>query len=261
MRADSTVDNWKLVPKRVLTGALILDAAFMLAYVITQNLHATPTTKPLIFLFDLNGEGNPTAWWQGGQLLLIGLAFFALTLWFFQDNDRIAPLRRLFFVSGLAFTYFSADETGQIHENTSQMLQSWHWLNQLETHIFAAMGRKVHRFHGGSLWIPLFAVVGIVLIVWLWPQFKLGWKLWHREILLLAVGFAVLVFAATVLESLGDLIPKDAFTLRVIEVGVEETLESIGSSIVLYSVISVLAAAGASVLPGAASKPAETPAE
>jgi hypothetical protein len=264
MRASPSAgksDNWALVPKRVITGALILDVFFMIAYVITQHLAATPTTKPLIFLFDLNGEGNPTAWWQGGQLLLVGLAFFVLALWFMQGDERIAPLRRLFFVAGLTFTYLSADEVGQIHENTSQMLQSWHWLNQVETKAFAAIGKKVHRFHGGSVWIPLFAVIGIALIVWLWPQFKLAWKLWRREILLLAIGFGVLVFAATVLESLGDLIPQSAHTLRVIEVGIEETLESVGSSIVLYSVMRVVAQAGARVLPGVTPKTAEQPVE
>jgi hypothetical protein len=243
-------DNWSKLPKRALITALALDAFFMIAYVITQHLPATPAAKPLIFVFDLNAEGNPAAWWQGNQLLLTAFGFFALSLWFFQADDRVAPLRRLFVVCGLAFTYFSMDEIGQVHENMSQMLQAWHWLNQVETHLFAAFGKKVHRFHGGSLWIPIFAVIGVALIVWLWPQFKLAWRLWRREILFLAIGFGVLVFSATVIESLGDLIPKDAYTLRVIEVAIEETGESIGSSIVLYSVASVLAVAAASVLPG-----------
>ena len=75
----------------------------------------------------------------------------------------------------------------------------------------------------------------------------------------------MLVFAATVIESMGDLIPASAVTLRMIEVGAEETLESVGSSIVLYSVVRVLAKAGAAALPGSASRaataaaPAETP--
>jgi hypothetical protein len=245
-------DNWGLLPRRVLTAVLLVDAFFMVAYVVTQHLRVTPTTKPLIFLFDMNAEGNFSTWWQGIQLLLVGLVFLALTLWFFQGDERVAPLRRLFFVCGLAFAYFSADEIGQIHENASQMLQSWHWLNQVETKLFAAFGRRVHRFHGGSLWIPLFAIIGICLIVWLWPQFKLAWKSWRREILLLAVGFGVLVFGAVVIESLGDLIPKNATTLRVIEVAIEETFESVGCSVVLYSVMRVVARAGAGVLPGRA---------
>ena len=255
-------DNWALLPKRVLLGALCMDLFFAIAYSLTIWLPPTPTNKPLTFLFDLNGEGNVSAWWQGSQLLLVALGFFALALWFFQSDERVAPLRRLFFVGGLAFAYLSADEIGQVHENTSQLLQSWHWLNQVETKALAALGKKMHRLHGGSLWIPIFAIIGIALIWWLWPQLRLAWKLWHRQILLLAAGFGLLVFAAAVLESIGDLLPAGVAGVRMIEVGVEETLESIGSSIVLYSVVSVLAQAGAGVLPGSARRadvPAETP--
>ena len=242
-------DNWKLLPKRVLIGALIVDAFLLVMYALTIWLPPTPAAKPLTFLFDLNLEANIPAWWSGTELLLIGITFLLLSLWFFQSDERIAPLRRLFLMVGLAFTYLSADEVGQIHENLSKLLQSWHFLNLVEIRLLAALGHKVHKLHGGSLWIPLFAIIGIGLIWWLWPQFKLGWKLWHREILLLAVGFGVLVFGAVVVETLGDLIPSGAVTLRMLEVGVEEGLELIGASVMLYAGARVLAAAGARLLP------------
>jgi hypothetical protein len=242
-------DNWKLLPKRTLIGALIADALMVVLYSLTIWLPQTPSAKPITFLFDLNLEANVPAWWSGAQLLLIGITFLLLSAWFFQSDERIAPLRRLFFMVGLAFTYLSADEVGQIHENTSKLLQSWHFLNLVEIRLLAALGHKVHKLHGGSLWIPLFAIIGIGLIWWLWPQFKLGWKLWHREILMLALGFGVLVFGAVVVESLGDLIPASAHLLHYIEVGVEEGLELIGASVMLYAGALVLASAGARLLP------------
>jgi len=242
-------DNWKLVPKRALVGALAIDAFVILMYSLTIWLPQTPAAKPLTFVFDLNLEANVPSWWSGAQLLLIGITFFLLAAWFFQSDERIAPLRRLFFVVGLAFTYLSADEVGQIHENLSKLLQSWHFLNLVEIRLLAALGHKVHKLHGGSLWIPLFGIIGVVLIWWLWPQFKLGWRLWHREILLLALGFGVLVFGAVVVESLGDLIPAGARVLRMVEVGVEESFELVGASVMLYAGARVLAAAGARLLP------------
>jgi hypothetical protein len=245
----SSPDNWDLLPKRVLTFALCADAVLAILFALTAPMPRTPSAKPLIFLFDLNGEGNIAAWYSGTQLLLIGLAFFGLALWFFRADERIAPLRRLFVVSGMAFTYLSADEIGQIHENLSRLLQAWHWLNVVEIKLLARLGHKVHRLHGGSLWIPLFAVVGAALIWWLWPQLRLAWSLWRREILLLAVGFGVLAFGAVVVESLGDLIPKTALLLRGVEVGVEESLELVGASVMLYAVTRILAAAGARLLP------------
>jgi hypothetical protein len=261
--APATRDNWALTPRRVLIGALCFDAFFMLTYIITQLLRVTPTTKPLIFLVDLNAEGNAAAWWQGSQLLLIALSFFALALWFFQGVEKVAPLRRLFFVAGLAFTYLSADEIGQVHENMSRVLQSWHAFGMFELRVLNAMGIHLkHSIRGGSVWIIVFAIVGLLLIWWLWPQIRLAWKLWRREIILLVVGFGVLVFAGTVIESLGDFIPRNAYSIRVIEVGIEESMESLGASIILFSAVSVLAAAGAAVLPGVAPKRDETsPAE
>jgi hypothetical protein len=233
-----------------LFGAVALDALLVLMYALTVQLPQTPAAKPLTFLFDVEGEGNIPAWWSGAQLLLIGLVCFTLAMWFFQSDERIAPLRRLFLVTGLAFAYLSADEIGSIHEHVSEMLQAWHWLNQVETKLLAALGKRVHRFHGGSLWIPLFAVIGVVLIAWLWPQFKLAWKLWRREMFLLALGFGVLVFGAVVLEGVGDFIPPAAKLVKHMSVGFEEGLEMLGASIVLYSVMRILAEAGARLLPG-----------
>lgn len=252
-------DNWKPLAKRVLLGALAADAFFILMYSLTIGLPHTPTAKPLIFIFDLNAEGNLSSWWAGTQLLLIGLAFLTLSLWMFQSDERIAPLRRLFFVTGLAFAYFSADEIGQVHESVSKILQSWHALNLVEIRLLAALGHKMHKLHGGSLWIPLFAIVGVALVWWLWPQFKLAWRLWHREILLLASGFGVLVFGAVVIEAVGDLIPASMVTLHLVEVGVEEAFELVGASVVLYSAARVLAAAGARLLPPSATAPGARP--
>lgn len=256
----SPKDNWALLPKRVLTFALSADALLALLYALTAPLPRTPATKPLIFLFDLNGEGNVPAWYSGAQLLLIALACFALSLWFFQRDERIAPLRRLFVVCGLAFTYLSADEVGQIHENCSQILQSWHWLNLVEIRTLAALGRKVHRLHGGSLWIPIFLVGGAALLWWLRPQLRLAWKLWRREVLLLAIGFGTIVFGAVCVEMLGDMIPKGADAMRLVEVGFEEGFELVGASIMLYAIARILAQAGARLLPTSAEQPAE-PAE
>lgn len=258
-RPSRSRDNWELLPKRTLAGALIVDAFFILAYALTIGLPHTPTAKPLIFLFDLNAEGNVSSWWAGTQLLLIGLTFFMLSLWVFQSDDRIAPLRRLFFVTGLAFTYLSADEIGQVHESVSKILQSWHFLNLVEIRLLAALGHKMHKLHGGSLWIPLFAIIGVALIWWLWPQFRLGWKLWRREILLLALGFGVLVFGAVVIEASGDLIPRAAVTLRLVEIGVEEAFELVGASLMLYSGARVLAGAGAKLLPASVTAPPSEP--
>jgi hypothetical protein len=240
-------DNWKLLPRRVLIGALIVDAFLAIAYALTADLPKTPTAKPLTFLFGLNGEGNIPAWFSGAQLLLIGLAFLVLASWIFQSDERIAALRRLFFTVGLAFVYLSADEVGQVHEKMSAVAQSWHPLYLFEIRLLAAIGFKRRKLHGGSIWIPLFAIVGLILLIWLWPQIKKAWKLWRKEILLLALGFAILALGATVVETVGNLLHSSIE--REVQVGIEEMLELVGASVMLYAAMRVLAATGARLLP------------
>jgi hypothetical protein len=254
-------DNWSRLPKRVITLMLCIDALLLVLHSAVALMPIAPATRPLKFLFGLNGEGNVPAWYSGTQLLLVGLVFFALALWFFQSDERLAPLRKLFVVAGAVFTYLSADEVGQIHERMSALVQSWHWLRMIEYRALIAMGRKAGRIHGGGIWIPVFVVAGLALLWWLWPQIKLALKHWRREFALLGVGAAILVFGAVVIEMLGAAIPKDAMGLRDIEVGIEETFETVGVSVILYAVVRVLAAAGERVLPGSAPSEPATPAE
>jgi hypothetical protein len=246
-------DNWARFPRRVLTFALCVDALLLVLHACVSLMPISSASRPLTFLFGLNGEGNVPAWYSGTQLLLVGLVFFLLSSWFFQSDERIAPLRRLLTVSGIVFTYLSADEVGQIHERMSALVQSWHWLRMVEYKTLIALGRKAGRIHGGGAWIPIFIVAGIALLWWLWPQIKVALRHWRTEFVLIGVGLGMLVFGAVFIEMLGAAIPKGALLLRDIEVGIEETFEITGVSVILYGVLRVLAAAGSRLLPGPAS--------
>lgn len=251
-------DNWTRLPRRVLTLTLCADALLLLFHVAVVLMPIGPASRPLKFLFGLNGEGNVPAWYSGTQLLLVGLTFFALSLWFFQSDERLAPLRRLLVVFGTVFTYLSADEVGQIHERLSALVQSWHWLRMVEYRTLIALGRKAGRIHGGGIWIPVFVVLGAVLLWWLWPQIKSALRHWRREFVLIGVGFGVLVLGAVVIEALGAAIPKTATTARDIEVGIEEAFEMAGVSVILYAAARVLAAAASRILPGSAPQAASS---
>jgi hypothetical protein len=245
-------DNWAGLPRRILTFALCADALLLLCHAAVVLMPVVPASRPLKRLFGLNGEGNVPTWYSGTQLFLVGLTFFALSLWFFQSDERLAPLRRLLVTLGIVFTYLSADEVGQIHERLSMLAQSWHWLRMAEYRALIALGRKAGRINGGGIWIPVFAVLGIALLWWLWPQIKVALRHWRRELVLVGVGFGILVFGAVVIEALGSAIPKTAVTARDIEVGVEEVLEMAGVSVILYAATRVLAAAASRILPDSA---------
>jgi hypothetical protein len=254
-------DNWARLPRRVLTFALCVDALLLLCHVAVVLMPISPVSRPLKFLFGLNGEGNVPTWFSGTQLLLVGLTFFTLALWFFQSDERLAPLRRLLTAFGVVFTYLSADEVGQIHERLSMLVQSWHWLRMVEFRLLIALGRKSGRISGGGIWMPVFLIAGVALLWWLWPQIKLALHHWRREFVLVGVGFAILVFGAVVIEALGSAIPKTAALARDIEVGIEETFEMAGVSVILYAATCVLAAAASRVLPGSAPEAASSGAD
>jgi hypothetical protein len=245
-------DNWTRLPRRILVVALCADALLALFHVGVVLMPIGPASRPLKFLFGLNGEGNVPSWYSGTQLLLVGLTFFALSLWFFQSDERLAPLRKLLIVFGTVFTYLSADEVGQIHERLSALVQSWHWLRMVEYRTLIALGRKAGRIRGGGIWIPVFVVFGAALLWWLWPLIKSALRHWRREFVLMGVGFGILVFGAVVVEALGAAIPKTATTARDVQVGIEESFEMVGVSVMLYAAMRVLAAAASRILPGSA---------
>jgi hypothetical protein len=245
-------DKWARFPRRVLTFALCADALLLLCHVGVVLMPRTPASRPLKFLFGLNGEGNVPTWYSGMQLFMVGLTFFTLALWLFRSDDRLAPLRRLLATLGAVFTYLSADEVGQIHERLSMLAQSWHWLRMAEYRVLLALGRKAGRINGGGIWIPVFAVLGIALLWWLWPQIKVALRHWRREFVLVGVGFGILVIGAVAIEALGSAIPKTAVTARDIEVGIEEAFEMTGVSVILYAATRVFADAASRILPDSA---------
>lgn len=246
--ATSARNRWSTLPKRALLFFLSVDAALVVLYAIVTVFPQRPWNRPLKHLFGLNVESNIPTWYSSVQLLLIGLGLLALTTWVFRSDGRLARLRAFFTSGGVLFCYLSADEAGRVHEQFSAILQSWHWLRVTEMKLIPAFGTQAARYGGGGLWMPVFLVIGIALLVWLWPQIKLAVLLWSRQLRWMAAGFGVLVTGAVVVEGLGTLIPKTASLARSIEVGVEEGLEMVGASLILFGVLSIVSAVAPRVL-------------
>jgi hypothetical protein len=240
--ADLARDRWAALPKRALILFLSMDALLVVLHAVVTAFPQRPWNRPLKFLFGLNVESNIPTWYSSMQLLLIGLALLALTTWLLRSDERIAPLRTLFTVGGLGFVYLSADEAGRIHEQFSAIMQSWHWLRVAEMRVIPVFTKQGARYGGGSLWIPLFALIGIAFLIWMWPQIRLALRVWGHEIKWMFIGFGVLVFGAVVVEGLGTLIPKTAAVARAAEVGLEEGLEMVGATIILFGALSIVAA-------------------
>jgi hypothetical protein len=246
--AISARDRWTALPKRTLAFFLAADVLLVFMHAIVTALPQRPWNRPLKFLFGLNVESNIPTWYSSMQLLLIGVGLLVLTTWLFDSDGRVSRLRRFFAVGGLIFVYLSADEAGRVHEQFSAILQSWHWLRMTEARLIPAFSTQAARYGGGALWIPVFALIGVACLVWMWPQIRLALRLWSREARRMAIGFGVMLLGAVVVEGLGTLIPKTASLARAAEVGLEEGLEMVGATLILSGVVSVIAAVAPRVL-------------
>lgn len=246
--AISARDRWAALPKRALVFFLSVDALLVVMHAVVSVLPQRPWNRPLKFLFGLNVESNIPTWYSSMQLLLIGLSLLVLTTWLFGSDGRVARLRRFFAVGGFVFVYLSADEAGRVHEQFSAILQSWHWLRMTEARLIPAFSKQAARYGGGALWIPVFALIGVAFLVWMWPQIRLALRLWGREARRMAIGFGVMILGAVVVEGLGTLIPKTASLARAAEVGLEEGLEMLGATLILSGVVSIIAVVAPRVL-------------
>lgn len=217
------------LPRRLLIGFLAGDTVFLIAHFTVFAL-GLEKTKWYEF-FGLNFEMNPPTWWSAAQLLVIALVFFVIAARPFRTHPLVRPIRIAMLAAGVLFTYISADEAGVIHERVSLALKYGH-------------GRwwYLPNTYGFPWWAFLWAAVigALVLVAIYLPKM---WKLWRRETILLIVGLIVMIMGGAVIEIVAEVIfkVKDLTTAFYIETGIEEWMEMVGASIVLFGAAIMLA--------------------
>jgi hypothetical protein len=236
---STLMDLWDRLPVLTLRFALGVNALFVVLYLIGVAFFAKAPNA--FFLLSLEREGNPPSWWYGSQQLLVALVFLALASRMFEFDERIRPLRALFFASALGFTFISLDEVGELHELGSRMLLGIKGIQALETTFEHSVLHVKHHLHGGGLWIVVYAIVGVVVLAWLIPRVVEAYKIWPREVITVGVGFGIFAFSAAVLQVLGYF-TKSGTSIHVLYVVVEQALKMSGISIALFGALSVLSA-------------------
>ncbi|MDR3686202.1 MAG: hypothetical protein P4L93_04505 [Coriobacteriia bacterium] len=235
----SLVRWWRGMPATVFKWALAIDAIFLALYVLSSAF--ARGSVELVFLLSLEAEGNPPSWWYGSQQLLVALAFLLLASQLFASDERIRRFRSLFLVSGLGFGFISLDEVGEVHEIGSRALVRFKALGAFTETVEHSVFHIKQRIHGGGTWIVVYAIIGIALLFWLVPQIIKAYKVWPKEVGLVAIGFGIFAFSAAVLQVVGYF--TKVGTLRhYVYVFVEQGLKMGGMSIALFGVLLVLSA-------------------
>ncbi len=203
---------------------VIIEIILACCYIITEIYHIP--YKALRNLFNLDGEYGLPALFSFCQLFVISLFFIYIA----NLHSLKEKLFKLFFYSiGFGFMFLSFDEFFTIHEHIDNLIK--HFSN----------GNAPHLGSDYSYWIiPYIILTFIFFLITHKVLFRI-YKTYKSNIKLIVLGFIILFGGAIGIESIGHLfimnntnLPEWVYTTEVI---IEEFLEMIGATIILYSTL------------------------
>ncbi len=181
--------------------------------------------QSLIFhkMFNLDGENNIPALFSSLQLLVVGVVFGSML---FQSKRQCFSSQLFPAVIAIAFIFLSLDEAFLIHESIISYTQNIEWMP---------------RFKGDKgIWIAPYIIVGIMVSILFLKNIKEAWCNCRRESGIIGIGIGVFITGGVVLEIISYQFLRDGsfpWYLYRLEVALEEFMEMIGISIVLYGAI------------------------
>lgn len=169
--------------------------------------------------FDFDDENSVPTWVS--QFLLLGIAAGAFLAAYLEQNRT---MRRLWLLPAAVGLIFSIDEVATLHEFI---------LQQLHVLFFKDAGATLVD-NSWLIVLPFVAAAGIWLI---WQMVKYIPK---RTITILAAGAVLFVLGAAIVDMLTNTTTLNPFVGQGIMVLVEESLELIGTSVILYAIIDLI---------------------
>lgn len=173
-------------------------------------------------LVDMDGETSIPTWFATLLLFLTGLL---LLLFSRQRTAGVPPSSRFFKLGGLGFIFLSMDEAVMFHENITRVLAPIDW---------------IPRFPGDhGIWVPVYIGIGLVLAPLFYADILAMWKLFRQETLIILAGVGIFLAGALAIEVLSYYIfeNRELKYLLPVEEAVEEFLEMVGISTLLYGVV------------------------
>lgn len=201
-----------------------IDLAIGLAYVL--NYLAGRPYRPLSLLLDLNGECNLPSWYSSVQWF--GVAAL-LGLFAHRNFDRSSPRSWLLIVMALVFLGFSFDEVVQIHEAVGKRTDA----------LLPGGTRQDTVFSRTGIWMFVLGIPFVAFFVWLTLSMRIYFQRAPGALVKLLAGTGIFLAAATGIEALSNFVtPGSGYDA--LENFLEEGLEMVGSTIVLWGSYEVL---------------------
>ena len=214
--------NFKFTHKdanKLLLGLILFEVFLSLVFALDIVLE-TSWQGPRIF--DLDGEATIPAWFSSLQLFLIGVLFLFSRNWP-QINRVFAP--NVLLLVGCGFVFLSMDEAASFHEGITYNLDHIDW---------------IPKFKGGhGIWIPIYLIMALVLVAASVRTIKSVFQVYSRQATIMLSGALVFLAGAVGLEIIGyQYVRGSEYShLYEIEVLLEELLEMVGASIILYGTV------------------------
>ena len=208
--------RWRLpLHQRLLAGLIAFEALLVVVYAIYPSLGSSSTKLGDAF-FDLDKEGNIPSWFSSAQLLSIGVLMCCVA--FLQTADD-RPSRLSLLILGTCFIFFSMDESLAIHERFKSYLGSG---------------------DNYRVWMGVYAAIGAAIFFAIRRDVRAAWQLYRRPTLLMIIALGLVVLGGLGLEivdvEVTDPHPERTFLNRSAVI-LEEWLEMLGATIILYAVI------------------------
>ncbi len=209
---------------RIFLVAVIIVEICMVAVFLTYEL----LDKQGLFihrLFNLDSEKNIPALFSSAQLFLVGLVFLSIA---YQSRQTRFYSPLFLTALGTAFIFLAFDEAFSIHERITYSLVHIEW---------------IPRFKGDhGIWVAPYLFAGLVFFLLTYKQFLKMWKESRRETTIMASGIVIFMVGVVGLEVIGYQLLGEGSSishLYTLEVALEEFLEMMGISIVLYGAVTL----------------------
>lgn len=168
---------------------------------------------------DFDDEASVPTWLSQVILLAIGVSGFVLAF-----MHTLKSAKRVWFTVGAIGVMLSLDEVAAIHELALQLVHLTAFKTAAPT-LFA------------NAWILLLPFILIFGLILLWQVIKYTPK---RTVAILMTGAIFILVGAIFIDILTNANNANTFYEKGILVGIEETLEMVGYSIVLYSLLNYI---------------------
>ena len=207
--------------RKYLKLAIAFELFLVIVFLSVKQLEVA--NRVVQFLFNLNGEYNIPAFFSAAQLFLVGRIFISIN----KENKASTFIpTSLFSVLGFGFIYLSIDEAFHLHENMSGLLRNAEW---------------IPKFYGGhGVWVLPYFLIGLVCFLYYSKILLKIWRKYPKELSIIVSGFTIYLLAVLGLEIINLLFilgkPVTQF-VYLTEVSVEEFLEMISITIVLYGAV------------------------